>query len=464
MTGPEARFWNREVETMPREGLDRLQDRLLAHALARVWEGSPFYRRKFQGAGVDPREVRTRADLHRLPTTTKSELVAEQLRAPPFGDVPSARPSEIATVVGTTGTTGLPIFVPLTAGDACEYCTPDSETWLRTLHSINYSEGRDVLQSAWNYGFWYFSASCLAFGRGRARPPHVITSIGRTEWQIELMRRLGTTIFFATQSYVLYAGERARAMGIDPSSDLPVRSVVGGGEPGLLAIEGFRDRMRRAWGDGVDAFESAGASEMGYLGQECWAHQGLHVPEDYLLVEVLDLDSGEPVGPGERGELCVTHLQREGMPLVRYRIGDVTVYEDGPCGCGRTHLRLQGIVGRTDDMVKVKGLKFFPAQVESVVECTEGCTGEFLIVVGKDQSEVLDTFTVRVEAGGQRGDVAARLERDIRALTGIRPEIELVGPGTLVRSPHKAVRLLDLRKEGAEERLKKRLEYAKRLD
>jgi phenylacetate-CoA ligase len=349
--------------------------------------------------------------------------------------------------------------------DTCEYCTPDSETWLRTLHSIGYTDGKDILQSAWNYGFWYFSASCIAFSRGLARPPHVITSIGRTEWQLDLMRRLGTSVFFATQSYVLYVGEKARELGIDPSHDLDVRSVVGGGEPGLLAVEGFRDRMQRAWGDRVDCFESAGASEVGYLGQECWAHQGLHVPEDYLLVDVLDPSSGEPVGPGEHGELCITHLRRQGMPLVRYCIGDVTSYEDDTCGCGRTHLRLQGIVGRTDDMIKVKGLKFFPSQVESIVECAEGCTGEFLIVVEKDQEEIMDTFTVKVEADcGQYDDVAECLERDIRALVGIRPEIEIVEPGELVRSPHKAVRLLDLRKDGAKEKYESKVRYAKRLD
>jgi phenylacetate-CoA ligase len=465
MTGGAGGYYDERAETMLREELADLQQRLLVGTLKRVWEGSPFYRRKFQEAGMDPREVRNREDLTQLPTTTKSELVGEQLRAPPFGDLPSTPPTEFATVVGTTGTTGIPIFVPLTVSDSGEYCTPDSASWLRTLHSIGYSEDRDILQSAWNYGFWYFSASCLAFGRGRARPPHVITSIGRTGWQLQLMERLGITIFFATQSYVLYVGEKARELGVDPSSDLSVRMVVGGGEPGLLAIEGFRERMKRAWGDGVDCFESAGASEMGYLGQECWAHQGLHVPEDYLLVEVLDLGSGEPVGPGERGELCITHLRREAMPLVRYRIGDVTVYEDDVCGCGRTHLRLQGILGRTDDMIKVKGLQFFPSQVESVVASMPGCTGEFLIIVGKDQSDVLDTFRVQVEARCEDEEaLTSRIERDVRALTGIRPEVELVAPGTMVRSPHKAVRLLDLRKEGAEEKHRKKLQYARRLD
>ncbi len=458
-------FWNHRAETMPRRDIEGIQDKLLRATMDRVWRGSPFYRGKFKEAGMDLREIRGRDDLRSLPVTTKLELAAEQRRAPPFGEVPSADPSSFATVVGTTGTTGVPLFVPLTASDTCEYCTPDSETWLRTLHSIGYTGGADVLQSAWNYGFWYFSASCLAFGRDRARPPHIITSIGRTAWQLDLMRRLGTTVFFATQSYVLYVGEKARELGIDPSEELSVHSVVGGGEPGLLAIEGFRERLQRAWGPRVDAFESAGASEMGYLGQECWAHQGLHVPEDYLLVEIIDPASGEPVGPGEHGEMCITHLRREGMPLIRYCIGDVTSYEDEMCGCGRTHMRLQGIVGRTDDMIKVKGLKFFPSQVESVVACTDGCTGEFLIVVDKDQSEVLDTFTVRVEADcGPHDDVAACLERDIRALVGIRPDVEVVEPGTMVRSPHKAVRLLDLRKDGAEEKHMKKLAYAKRLD
>jgi phenylacetate-CoA ligase len=450
---------------MGRRDLGVLQDKLLRGTMKRVWDGSPFYRRKFREAGVDPRDVTGRGDLAKLPVTTKDELAEEQSRAPPYGDVPSARPAEHATVVGTTGTTGIPLFVPLTASDTCEYCTPDSETWLRTLHSMGYNPGRDVLQSAWNYGFWYFSASCMAFGRGTARPPHVITSIGRTAWQLRLMKEIGTTTFFATQSYVLYVGEKARELGIDPATDLEVDKVVGGGEPGMLAIEGFRERLSRAWGPGVDTFESAGASEMGYLGQECWAHQGLHVPEDYLLVEVLDPGTGEPVGPGERGELCITHLRREGMPLVRYCIGDVTSYEVEPCGCGRTHMRLQGIVGRTDDMIKVKGLKFWPSQVEAVVACTEGCTGEFLIEVDKDSGEVLDTFKVRVEGDcGQHDDLAECLERDIRALVGVRPDVEVVEPGELVRSPHKAVRLLDRRKVGAEEKHEKKLAYARRLD
>jgi phenylacetate-CoA ligase len=458
-------FWNRDMETLSRPDLEGLQDKLLRATLERVWEGSPFYRRKYGEAGVDPQDIRGRSDLHRLPVTTKQELAEEQGRSPPYGDVPSSPPDQYATVVGTTGTTGSPLFVPLTMADTCEYCTPDSETWLRTLHSMGYSPGMDILQSAWNYGFWYFSASCMAFARGSVRPPHVITSIGRTRWQLELMRDLRTTTFFATQSYVLYVGEKARELGIDPSKDLSVDKVVGGGEPGMLAIEGFRDRLKSAWGDGVDTFESAGASEMGYLGQECWSHQGLHVPEDYLLVEVIDTHSGEQVAPGERGELCITHLRREGMPLVRYCIGDVTSYEVETCGCGRTHMRLQGIVGRTDDMIKVKGLKFWPSQVEAVVTCTDGCTGEFLIEVDKDQAEVLDTFKVKVEADcGPHDDMAACLERDIRALVGVRPDIEVVEPGELVRSPHKATRLLDHRKEGAEERHKKKLAYAKRLD
>jgi phenylacetate-CoA ligase len=461
----ERPIWNPQVETMGRPDLEGLQDKLLRATLGRVWDGSPFYRRKFGEAGVDPRDLRGRSDLHLLPVTTKEELAQEQRRAPPYGEVPAAGPSEYATVVGTTGTTGIPLFVPLTMSDTCEYCTPDSETWLRTLHSMGYSPERDILQSAWNYGFWYFSASCMAFSRGQARPPHVITSIGRTRWQLDLMKRLGTTTFFATQSYVLYVGEKARELGIDPATDLRVDKVVGGGEPGMLAIDGFRDRLQRAWGDGVDTFESAGASEMGYLGQECWAHQGLHVPEDHLLVEVLDPGTGEQVGPGEPGEMCITHLRREGMPLVRYCIGDVTSYEDEPCGCGRTHMRLQGILGRTDDMIKVKGLKFWPSQGEAVVTRTEGCTGEFLIEVDKDQAEVLDTFRVRVEADcGPHDDLADCLERDIRALVGVRPEVEVIEPGELVRSPHKAVRLLDRRKEGAEEMHRKKMAYARRLD
>jgi phenylacetate-CoA ligase len=390
----------------------------------------------------------------------------EQANKPPFGELLCVRDGSIMTIVGTTGTTGEQTIVPLTEFDSTQYCSPDSETWLRTLYSSGFDEEKDIVQSAWNYGFWYFSGSCLSFTRRRTIPPHIITGIGRTKFQIETMKKLRSTIFFATQSYGLYVGQKVREMGIDPSKELSIKSVIQGGEPGLLSIEGYRDRMRKAWGDGVDFFESAGASEIGYFGQECIAHQGLHVPEDYLFIEIIDPENGEQLGPGESGELVITHLKREGMPLVRYRIGDITSFEDDVCVCGRTHLRLQGIQGRTDDMIKVKGLKFFPTQIESLVKQIPGCTGEFLITVDKDQEDVLDTIKIQIEyfSDADKDALEDELIKSIRAFTSIKPEVELVVEGKLPRSPHKAVRLLDLRKKGAEDKFHRKLEYAKKLE
>jgi phenylacetate-CoA ligase len=374
---------------------------------------------------------------------------------------------DLSTVVATTGTTGAPIMVPLTEFDSTQYCSPDSESWLRTLYSSGYRKG-DIIQSAWNYGFWYFSGSCLSFTRRRCEPPFIISGIGRTGWQLDLMKDLRTTIFFATQSYGLFIGQKVRELPSKERDRIKIRSVVQGGEPGLLAIGNFRNRMKEAWcaqGHEVDFFESAGASEIGYFGQECVAHRGLHVPEDYIHVEIID-ENGEPVAPGERGQMVMTHLRREAMPLIRYRIGDVTLAEYEKCGCGRTHMRLQGIVGRTDDMVKVKGIKFFPSQVESVVRAMPGCTGEFLIPIEKDQAEVLDKFKVVIEhlPDADVCELEKELSRSIKAFVSVAADIELVLQGKMPRSPHKAQRILDKRKLGAEDRYKAKIEFARRME
>lgn len=451
---------------MPRKELEGYKSKLLKNAINHAYSNSKYYRRKLDSALKEQNNVSGDIDITKLPFTTKKELMEEQARNPPFGDFVCVKDEGIVTIIGTTGTTGEPTFVPLTEFDSTQYCSPDSETWLRTLYSSSYDEGKDLVQSAWNYGFWYFSGSCLSFTRRRACPPHIITSIGRTEFQIETMKKLGITIFFATQSYGLYVGQKAREMGITPSEDLCIKSVIQGGEPGLLSIEGYRDKMREIWGEGIDFFESAGASEIGYFGQECIAHEGLHVPEDYLFIEIIDSETGEQLGPGETGEMVITHLKREGMPLIRYRIGDVTSYEEDVCDCGRTHLRLQGIRGRTDDMIKVKGLKIFPTQVESLVKQCPGCTGEFIIIVEKDQDGVLDEMKIQIEcfSGADKEALEHQLNKNIRAFTSLKPELELIPEGKLPRSPHKAVRLLDLRKKGAKDKFQKKLEYAKKLE
>jgi phenylacetate-CoA ligase len=461
-----VRYYNKKMETMPRHELDRLKLHLLRKVLKHAYGNSRFYRRTFRKAGFDPSSVKRLEDLSKAPFTSKMDLMIAQEGSPPFGDMLTVPVDTLSTVVATTGTTGNPIMVPLSEFDSTQYCSPDSQSWLRTLYSCGYRKG-DIIQSAWNYGFWYFSGSCLSFTRSKCEPPFIISGIGRSSWQLQLMERMRTTMFFATQSYGLFIGQKVMELSSKKRDKIKIRSVVQGGEPGLLAIDNFRQRMKDAWcsqGHEVDFFESAGASEIGYFGQECVAHQGLHVPEDYIHIEVLDED-GSPVAPGEKGEMVMTHLQREAMPLIRYRIGDVTVAEYEKCGCGRTHLRLQGIVGRTDDMVKVKGIKFFPSQVESIVRATPGCTGEFLITIDKDQAEVLDSFKVTIEhfPDADVKGLRKELDRSIRALVSVAAELVLVPQGEMPRSPHKALRILDKRKYGAEDRFKNKIEFARRV-
>lgn len=459
-------YMNKRVETMPRRELDRLKLHLLKKVLKHAYTNSRYYRRTFKKAGFTPSKVKKLEDLSQAPFVTKMDLMISQEGRPPFGEMLAVPETDLATAIATTGTTGDPIMVPLTEFDSTQYCSPDSESWLRTLYSSGYRKG-DIVQSAWNYGFWYFSGSCLSFTRRRCEPPFIISGIGRTKWQLDLMKRLRTTIFFATQSYGLFIGQKVMELPRKERERIKIRSVVQGGEPGLLAIDGFRDRMKSSWcaqGHDVDFFESAGASEIGYFGQECIAHQGLHVPEDYILIEILGPD-GEQVAHGERGEMVMTHLRREAMPLIRYKIGDVTVAEYDRCGCGRTHMRLQGIIGRTDDMVKVKGIKFFPTQMESIVRSTPGCTGEFVITIDKDQEEVLDSFHVMIEHLPEADVLELRKEltRNIKALISVGADIEIVPLGKMPRSPHKALRLIDKRKRGAEERYNSKVEYAERI-
>jgi phenylacetate-CoA ligase len=459
-------YYNKQRECMARGELDQLRLKLLKRVLRHTAKNSRYYKRKFRDTRFDPSTVKTLEHVRKIPTTDRSEVMTAQESRPPFGELPCLGLDSLATVVATTGTTGRPLLVPLTEFDSTQYCSPDSETWMRTFYSIGAKRG-DLVQSAWNYNFWYFSGSCLSFSRGQCRPPFVVTGVGRTSYQLDVMKRLKPTIFFATQSYGLFMGQQYAKLPEKEARKIRVRAVVQGGEPGLLSIEGFRKKMKDAWcshGREVDFFESAGASEIGYFGQECIAHEGLHMPEDYLFVEVLD-PSGEQVAPGERGELVLTHLQREAMPLVRYKIGDVTTYDNEKCSCGRTHIRLLGIVGRTDDMVKVKGIKFFPTQVESLIRTIPGCTGECLITIDKDQGEALDSFEISVEhyKGADTEKISKEIVASIRALVGIVPGIRMVPEGELTRSPHKALRILDLRKFGAEERYKQKIDFSKRI-
>jgi phenylacetate-CoA ligase len=326
----------------------------------------------------------------------------------------------------------------------------------------------DIVASAFNYTWWFVCGGVVDFG---GEPPDTLYTaalahIGRTDLQIQGLKDFGISVWTGTPSYAMYLAEAARRMGVDPRRDLKVRKLFLAGEAGASNPE-VRSRVEREWA--ADVFDMYGMVEIGYCGNECGEKRGLHLPEDWLLFETVDIETQAPTPPGERGILVVTHLRRQAMPLLRYRIDDITTIREEACGCGRSLARLEGgIVGRSDDMLKVKGLKFFPSQLEAAIKRYPQCTGHYQAVIDKDQSDILDTITIRVEYDVQStGDVEALrrdLQRDLTNAFFFSPTLEMVPEGSLARFSMKAMRVIDLRRKGAREKFELTVKMQKLLE
>ncbi len=445
------RYWSR-VEVASRAEVRRIQLRRLKRVIRYVWSRSRFYRRKLRDAGVHPSDLRSLEDVRRIPLTGKEELRELQLRNVREGRLPydgllCVPEGEVATCVGTTGTTGIPLIVPLTLRDASMY--HGGEVCHRAYIAVGLKPG-DIVQNAFNHSFWFTSASLVDLAcRAPSYPTVYLTShIGNSRLQLKLIQELKPRAFSSTPSYCLYLAELAREQGLDPR-ELSVEILLLAGEPGA-SIPSFRRRIEDAWR--AKAYDIYGLVEMGWIGGECWAQSGIHVAEDMFLAEVVDPDTGEPVGEGEEGSLVLTHLKREAMPLLRYDTRDIVRASFEPCECGRTHMRLLGgIIGRATEQLKIKGLAVYPSQIAEVLNRIPECTGHFLIVVGKDGKEILDTCTVRVEV--KRGLVSEELRRkvarELQSAIWITPEVELVEEGGLSRFVMKSIRVLDLREPDA---------------
>ncbi|MBC7105926.1 MAG: phenylacetate--CoA ligase, partial [Firmicutes bacterium] len=334
-------IWNPRYECMSREEMAELQLRRLRKVVARAYSRVPFYRERLDAAGIRPEDIRSLEDLRHLPYTTKEDLRARY----PYGlfAVPLR---EVVRLHASSGTTGKPIVVG--------YTRQDLEIWSELVARIAVQAGvtaEDVAQIVFGYGL-FTGALGLHYGLERVGATVVPASAGNSERQIMLMKDFGTTVLVGTPSYVMHLAEVAHQMGVDPRS-LGVRL-------GLFGAEAWSENMRRElearWG--MKATDNYGLSEVmgpGVAG-ECAATCGMHVAEDHFLVEAIDPDSGAPVGYGTRGELVITTLTKEALPLLRYRTRDITVLHPEPCPCGRTTVRMEKVAGRTDDMVTVRGV------------------------------------------------------------------------------------------------------------
>ena len=430
-------IWNQERETMSRKALEALQLELLQRQVATVYEKVPFYRHALRARGVSAQNIRSLDDLDRLPFTTKSDFRDNY----PFGLLAVPR-RQLSRIHASSGTTGKPTVVAYTRADLDMW----REVCARNLVAGGVTED-DMVQIAMGYGLftgglgWHYGAEHL----GATVVP---MSSGNTRRQIMLLQDFEATVFCATPSYAIYLAEQADEMGVD-LTQTALRVGIHGAEP-------WSDEMRReiARRMGIDPIDTYGLSEIvgpGVSG-ECTAHCGLHINEDHFLAEVVDPASGERLPPGERGELVITTLTKEALPVIRYRTGDITRLDTSPCACGRTLARMEKVSGRTDDMLILRGVNVFPSQIETVLLRVEGVQPHYLILVDRDMG-AMDDVEIWVEVSqelfadniGRLRELQQTAEFEMYETLGIHARIKLVEPHSIERSMGKSQRVVDRR-------------------
>jgi len=432
-------FWDERAETLPREELRELQERRLRRTVEYAYNHSPFYRRKLREEGIHPRDIKTPGDLTDVPFTTKEDL----RRHYPLGMLAVPREKAVRAHA-SSGTTGKPVIVPYTRKDLRNW----SELMARVLTSCGFSS-RDTVQLIYNYAF-FTGGLGFHYGAERVGAMVIPSGVGNTAKQLMVMEDLGVTAFSSTPSYALYLAEYAEKEGLNLEG-FEVERGVFGAEPWS---EGMRAKIERAYG--IEAYDNYGLSELcgPGVGSECEEKRGMHIWEDHFLMEVIDSQSGEPVKEGEKGELVFTTLTKEGMPLLRYRSGDISRLLGSGCPCGRSHSMVERITGRSDDMLIVRGINVFPSQIEEVLLSYPQIGEHYQIVV--DRETYLDQLRVEVEATGKvfGGEaqplltLAQQIERKLKDSLGIKARVKFVEPGSIPRSAGKAKRVVDLRERG----------------
>jgi phenylacetate-CoA ligase len=424
-----------EIPSYDRAELERLQLERLQDTLARVYTHVPHYTRAFDEAGVHPDDLTSLAELARFPFTTKADLRANY----PFGMFAVPR-DQVNRVHASSGTTGKPTVVGYTAGDLALW----SDLMARSMSCAGVRPG-DIVHNAYGYGL--FTGGLGAhYGAERLGCTVVPMSGGNTERQIMLLRDFAAAVLCATPSYALNIAEVAERAGIDLRGGA-LRIGVFGAEPWSEAMRAELEARL-----GIAAVDIYGLSEIlgpGVASECLAARAGLHGWEDHFLFETIDPESGTPVPPGASGELVITTLTKEALPLLRYRTRDITRLETAPCLCGRTHLRIMRVTGRNDDMLIIRGVNVYPSQIEAVLVGFPDIAPHYQLVI--ERHGALDHLTIEVEALTASGDDAQRklgeaVCRHVKSSIGVTCGVTIKSPGSIPRSEGKAVRVRDLRK------------------
>lgn len=427
-------FWDKEIETIERGELEQLQLKRLRDTVERVINNVPFYREKFAESSIKAQDIKSLADVKRLPFTTASDL-----RAGYPDKFLAINMDGVVRLHTSSGTTGKPKAIFFSGKDI----DTAAELMARCLVMTGVTK-KDVLQNMMTYGL-FTGALVMHYGAEKIGVLVIPAGPGNSERQLMLMRDFGTTVFHATPSYALYFADFLEQKGVDPRRDLCLRKAFIGAEP---YTEETRKKIENALG--IDVYNSYGLSEMNGPGVafECEYKDGLHLWEDNFLMEIIDPETGEQLPEGEKGELVLTTLCREAMPLIRYRTRDITSIIREPCRCGRTHRRISRITGRSDDMLIVRGVNIFPQQIERVLMGIKGVGRNYLIVL-----EGLDEMTVKAEFDlnsfdGQLEHLVKLQNTIVNKLSAeilIKPKVELLPPGSLPASEGKAKRVIDNR-------------------
>ncbi len=423
---PRRYFFDREAETMPRDALEKLQLRRLRAMLKDARAHVALHRNRLQAAGVRPEDLRTLDDLRALPFTLKSDLRDNY----PYGLF--ARPrAALARLHASSGTTGKPTLVGYTSRDIATW----ADLMARSLACAGVRPG-DVVHNAYGYGL--FTGGLGAhYGAERLGATVVPMSGGATERQVMLMRDFGARVLCATPSYALNIAEVADREGVDLRGG-PLQIGIFGAEPWS---EGMRRELEQRLG--LKAVDIYGLSEIMGPGVavECEAQDGLHGWEDHFLFEVIDPETGQPLPEGKIGELVITTLTKQALPMIRYRTRDITRLARARCACGRTHARIERITGRNDDMLIIRGVNVYPSQIEAVLVGLPGIAPHYQLVVERRGS--LDELTIEVEADDP--GAPERVRHHVKSMIGVTATVKVMKPGEVPRSQGKAVRVRDLR-------------------
>ncbi|HKK89875.1 MAG TPA: phenylacetate--CoA ligase [Desulfobacteraceae bacterium] len=432
-------IYNMDFETMPREALSAIQLNRLKSTLERVYATVPFYRESFDKAGISPSEIKSLDDLKRIPFTTKQDLRDNY----PYGMF--AVPMEnVVRIHASSGTTGTPTVVG--------YTRRDIDTWARLMArslSAGGATSRDILHNAYGYGL-FTGGLGVHYGAEKLGASVIPVSGGNTNRQIIIMKDFKPTILTGTPSYILHLAEVAEEMGVS-FKDLNFKAGIFGAEPWS---EDMRIELEEKLN--LKAIDIYGLSEIMGPGVSIECHEaqkGLHIFEDHFIPEIIDPDTGEPLPYGEPGELVFTSITKEAFPIIRYRTRDITTLNPEPCICGRTHVRMNKVSGRTDDMLIIRGVNVFPSQIESILMKSSEVQPHYQLVV--DRADNLDTLTVKVEVRGEffsdeiktLQNREAKIAKNIKEYLGVSARIKLVEPKAIERSQGKAVRVIDNRKK-----------------